>query len=300
MQDHIGRPLSEDLDFFVPAPASIGTVRSQFSTLKKGDKGTVSKNHVMIAVAFVAAAVVCGVIYYATKNVFALAFGLLFAAFAGLRALNTKRFECNYVGDKGVARYRIGKDDQNKSSLEGGVFLFESAENFYTNVIETAGIWPFYGQNAIYQWVATGTKAKFSIFTDQYNPAHKIEGDELVCFLRAAEEAWTQFQLEKARANLAAYGAMEFPYRLGGKVTLTSGGMRVEIKGFVDMGGSDLLAIVHRAGSLDFITTSGEVKASCDCFHLSNILVLETLVCEQFGLTRTDSGVVRVSEAAQV
>lgn len=289
--NHLGLPLKEGLDFFASPPESIGTIRSQYSTRLANDTSTVNKNHVWMSVGYFVVAIVCGAIYLKTNNVFAIAGALLFAGFAGLRTLNTKRFECNYVGTKGVARYRVGTKDIETPALEGGVHLFEAFENLFTNVIETNGILPFYGQNAIYQWVPKGAKrATFAILTDQYDPRELPTEEALIYFLRAAESAWTDSLIESARQLLDSDNTVEFEYRIGGKVVLSANDLRIEVNKSTLIRGGDLGAVRHEAGDLQFLSRAGEKLGTLNCFHLANVLLLETLICERFGLVRNDSG----------
>lgn len=290
--DHLGGPLPEGRDFHVPAPAEIGKVLSQFSTKPLGEAGTVSKSLVKLSLLFLFIAACFGISYLVTKNIVSLAGALLFGGFAGLRALNTKRFECNYVGDQGFARYRVGTKDAEQSGLEGGVFTFDSAAHLFTNVIETKGLVPFYGQNAIYQWVpARQLKAKVNIMTDQYVPSEKPTAEDLICFLRASESSWTNYHLSAALQILRDGGKVEFPYRIGGKLELSSEHLTITTKNSEQIPVNSISAIKHEAGDVIIIGNSGDMIWKGNCFHLANIMLLENLLIELFGFKRGDSGI---------
>ncbi|MEI7576806.1 MAG: hypothetical protein WCK51_07930 [Armatimonadota bacterium] len=290
-QTHLGNPLPADVDFFVAAPSEIGDVLSQSSTLKQGQQGTASKAHIQLALAFFGIAVICGLVYWKTNNTFALVGALLFAGFGGLRAINIKRFECNYVGELGFARYRVGKDDQTKNSIEGGIFLYKNGAHLYTNVIETRGLCPFYGQNAVYQWVDANNKFLVSIFTDQYVPTDPVPDDSVISFLRAAEAQWVRTRLPIAQGTLAS-GRAEFPNRRGGVVALTADRIVFETKEKMEIMGSDLVAINHVSGDLEFVTGAGKV-AALNVSFFADAMLFEELVAAQFGLERYDSGIRR-------
>ncbi len=289
--DHLGGELPSDRSFFVPAPVQIGEVRSQFSTLKEGDSGTVSKKHVQMSVGFALVAVFSGVAYVFTKNIAALAVGMLFFAFAILRALNTKRFECNYVGSKGFARFRVGTKDETTPGIEGGVFTFDEAAHLFTNVIETQGLLPFYGQNAIYQWVPAGKlKARVNIMTDQYDPRELPTREDVICFLRAAEKAWTESHFESAKASVESGGVIEFPYRVGGKFTLSNSDLTFPgSKKAIPV--SDVHGVVHTAGDVLLIDATNNVLWKGNCFHFGNLMLFEKLLVELFGFLPNGSGI---------
>ncbi len=291
--DHLGGELPSGRSFFVPAPPQIGEVRSQFSTLKEGDSGTVSKNHVQMSVGFALVAVFSGVAYVFTKSTAAMVVAMLFFAFAVLRALNTKRFECNYVGDQGFARFRVGTKDETTHGLEGGVFTFKEAEHLYTNVIETQGLLPFYGQNAMYQWVPGGTlRARVSILTDQYDPREKPTAEDLICFLRAAERSWTDSLFESAKAAIQSGNVVEFPYRKGGKLTLS--GTDLTMPGSTKaVSIADIHRVVHTAGDVLLADSSNNTIWKGDSFHFANLMLFEELLIQLHGFSSNGSGLER-------
>lgn len=291
-RDHQLEPINiADYNFFAPAPPEIGEVTSQFSTLKAGETGSIQAVSIKRNIIFLAMLVAGIILYVIFKSTLSIAFVLLGGGFFMLGLLATKANYCTYVGTKGFAKYPFKKGNPTPVNSPQNLFLFESANEFYTNVIDVKGHLYFFGQNAIYAWQKDFLKVVFSNFTTDFDPLQVGAPKESnMTFLRRCEQAWTEYLVPELRAKLQAFGEVKFPLKNQGAITLTPQAITIDFKGQVtQILKGDLLQIEHTAGELEFVTPGGRTKL--EAFKVANILALEALVMELYGFVQTDAGI---------
>lgn len=228
-RNHVGEPLEDDREFAEPPPVEIGTLRSAYSTLRRGEPRPFLKKSLISAVVFGVVLVLCtaALAFFTpqlgsdTGTIWGV-WGLLALLLALFAVGSLKLHECNYVGEKGYARFPFpGPSFKKISAKNTGSFLFERARVLYTSSTRHYHNGVYTGTYASFVWMDADGKPAFDLATHYHSFKENPGPEENVQFCRAAERAWSAWVVEKHREEWERMGQTGFPLRGGGGIFLT-------------------------------------------------------------------------------
>jgi len=287
VSSHAGIPVPSFADFFAPPPAQIGKVLSAQTTLRVGQKprGLAARLlGVMVSVGagwvigkLITLALPSGDAAWWGKAVVAsgVLVGLMFAA--GWLALSRFRHVCTYVGEEGLARFKLS--GARSRPPEAQVFRFEQA-----TFLVTQGVRHFYYTVHAFTdyhfiWIddAAGRRV-FEIKGAHASRQGTPEPDDYYHFGLAAETAWSRHELVNLQAMVQRDGFVEFPIGAGKlrAVRVGPGFLELVLKDRVEHVDADnvvALRISKGRASLKYrdpATSRREAALSFDCNCLLN------------------------------
>jgi len=233
--DHTGQLLEDDREFSEAAPPGIGRVLSAFSTLRHGQLRSVEQRSAIWA-GISALPLILGSVALLVAGPERLgenASGLwtLVGICGGLMTLlgvgNLRFHECNYVGEKGIARFHFPGFKLGVTATNNGVLLFETARVLYSNLVRTHYNGIYGGTTATFTWRDQDGKILFLLTSSYYSWKERPHRDRTVHLGRAAERAWTAWVVERHKEELEKSGKTGFPFESGGGIFLTRHGLTV-------------------------------------------------------------------------
>jgi hypothetical protein len=230
--NHAHEPLESEKDFFVPPPLEIGTVTNASTTMREGARPMTTGNRFLITGLVAGGGMVLG---YLALSYFKISNGWLQFACLGIGPLvlgliawfqTGFTHTCCYVGTEGIASFQCKKSRENITRSE--VFLFQNASTLRTS-LETVyrkyhapngGIGGLIA-SSLMKGTYEGTDYKFAWSNGGGRPVFEISGryhsekdhppsDHPYYFGKAAEYAWSVFQLEGVLRDLRNLGTIGF------------------------------------------------------------------------------------------
>ncbi len=207
---HAGSVIPREMEFFVSPPLEIGPIISAESTLTTSTEAglTPSRLRACLFWALTGAAIGWGI---ALVNDIAPAnLMVIVGSVAALIAYGVTRFShrCSYVGESGIAIYRLTGDRTARPKAE--ILCFKDATNLYTSQTRQYVNGVYTGTMYSYDWSKrAGQKYKLS---GQYRSERGWPEDKDAWhFANAAEAAWNNALLPMVNEQLARSGYVEFP-----------------------------------------------------------------------------------------
>jgi hypothetical protein len=235
VQRHAGGPLAPEADLFVPPPPVIGKLVSAETSL-------VTSKHPMsagarwlligglmfgvyfglVSLARMANLAVDGFIEFASALL-----GLLAGVIAGVMTRFSHR--CSYVGELGVARYRI-KGSRSASPREE-LFLFGQARNLKSAETDQYYNGVYTGTSYDYRWTDGDDRLVFRLNGSYRSKKRTPKPRDPYHFAKMAEIAWSVYLLQAAQAELQTKGYVEFVVNKRDVVRVGPGFMEFCFKG---------------------------------------------------------------------
>ena len=293
--DHTGQPLEGDREFSEPAPVQIGAVQSAFSTMHPREMRPFLKKSIARSAVYgiLALLILAFFIYFSpqfgeSRGLGWGVCGLLTVSIAVLALAALRLHECNYVGEKGLARFPFpGPTFGLVNAKNSGMFLFEQARVLYNGSTRhyTNGIYT--GTDTNYSWMDGDGKPVYVMASHYYSYKENPGPEASIHFFRAAELAWTAWVVQKHREELERQGKTGFPLRTGGAIFLTRHGITVrEGKNETEFLGDSLKSIslqqgqlcLHREGEKAGLFGKGPYTIAYE--QIGNVQALFTLASE--------------------
>jgi hypothetical protein len=208
---HAGSPISEspqDIEFFAAPPPDIGNILSVSTTLNRKKHPFPAALKIIFSVLTLLVFLVLGLLMWqGSPTLFcvmlAIGGGLAFLLYTAL----SFNHQCSFVGEQGVALYRLS--GSRSAPIKEEKLLFRDAANLYVQQTRH-----------YYNGVYTGTEYNYQFQKPQDKP-HRISGrykdnkkwspaNDLWFFAKAAEDSWTSYLLEFVNQQLQQYGYIEF------------------------------------------------------------------------------------------
>ncbi|HLK58327.1 MAG TPA: hypothetical protein VKU00_17300 [Chthonomonadaceae bacterium] len=211
--DHTGNRLPENRVFFVPPPLEIGHILSAYSSVVCGKMPNPIGRR--LAIGAVLAAIAIGIVRLNVRD-FNLSFVegmeamLIFGGLAGLLGflISNRANFCSYVGEQGVARYKLKKDPE--QTRQGKVFLFQNAAELRTAQIRNNFHGAYTSTSYDFSWSDAKGKQVFLLSGRYRSEKGTPKAGDAFYFVRASEAAWSTFVFERAKAELARIGTIRF------------------------------------------------------------------------------------------
>lgn len=299
--DHGGQPVPDDANFFAPPPPAIGTVRSAWTTLRKGKKplsGVVFALLLLTAVGVEAAGVVAGLflIEQTPLRVLCIMAGLPVLGLLGMFALAGFWNHCTYVGEQGVARFQLyGRSDRPQEE----VMLFRDAKELRVLLEEHFQNGMYNQTTYTYEWKDAEGKSCFRVAGGHTARNELPVSTDPYHFARAAEAAWTAYLLPRARAILERGRTLRFPLTRGRWLGIRKGAL------VLCMGKEEEAWVADELEALDVVqdtasfrlrgvrrglvfNSAGEFKFQIS--KLANARLFFVLVAEELGLELQNAG----------
>jgi hypothetical protein len=237
---HNGEPLSPECDFFVTPPVEIGTVRTAYTSLKKG----VATRSVAIRAALALTAGIVGFLLTwgfdsLTKILFVISdltrtpvilWELAFVPLWVYLGWRKSRFKhvCTFAGDSGCAHYQCEQERSNV--VQKSSFRFADAAAVSSQAVRRTKNGVYHGTNFYVHWYsANPAKLIYSITGSHMADSKTPPPGNLFNFASAVESAWYRYAAPKIDAEFAQKGAVKF--YLGGKYSCV---MTLGVIDFVD------------------------------------------------------------------
>jgi hypothetical protein len=244
--NHVGDPLPEDADFFVPPPEEIGPVLSCHTTLRQGQRPWAIEKRWMLACAVAMGCVLVALIFVALLDIEniagPIALFLVLGVIAVTVTLLATRFKhtCTYVGRDGVARFVCsGTRDR---IVTDEVFCFRTASDLRISQTRhyTNGVY----QNTTFSftWSDVGGRTRYSIAGTHTSKEGTPPAKHSYNYARAAENAWTGFLFADVSRQIELGGGVLFNLARGGWVRLGPQKIIFGIKGDPDEWQADEVA----------------------------------------------------------
>jgi hypothetical protein len=253
LPNHGEGALATDADFFVPAPRSIGPLRSAATTLRvsKEPLNPAVRLVVILAVGLGVALLAAGVemVCQMTDPFWMIAIPVIVAAVAALITLGVTRFShtCTYVGRDGVARF-VCTGDRGRLSVQE-VFLFREAVDLRTVQTHHYNRGGYQNTTFAYTWYDVGGRKRYAItgvhssHTNTPPPTHYFH------YARAAELAWTIYLSEDVDRQLQLSGSVHFNLLGGQWIRLAEGFLVLGFSGEpVELDARDIGAVQVQKG----------------------------------------------------
>jgi hypothetical protein len=219
---HQGKPIPDDLDFFVLPPVVIGKIITANSELIRGQK-LWSRRKYFMTVIIIGVAIFAGIFKLNMKIinipapcVFALLYSGIFFLGTYFMATEGAR-ECSYVGTNGVARYRL--KGNLKEGLLTDILKFNTTLNLYTESGDEFEHGTYSNTVYTYQWKDTTGKTHFQL-DGSYKKKVGFLGSaydsfERYSFARSAESSWTKYKMNDLQKELNDFGYVDFSVAFG-------------------------------------------------------------------------------------
>jgi hypothetical protein len=203
---HAGKPIDEDDDFFVEAPAAIGAVVSAFSTLRKGQTprpfalralvGILVCGFSCVVMAAFVAVLRMPLRFIADDVAFILVIPGLISLLFGACGFWYMRFNhsCTFVGTKGIAWYQCAGSRARLARTD--VFLFKNAADLRTSQTRHYVNGGYTGTHYTYTWSTDKGKAIYTLTGSYRSEAGTPKVSDPFYFALAAEAAWSQCLLK--------------------------------------------------------------------------------------------------------
>ena len=244
---HAGDPAGADWDFFAPPLAEIGTVRTAYTSLRRGQ--TPPSLGKRFALTFLPGFAAIGLLQFLGYTDVLLQVGAFLALFVLGTFLSRFVHRCSYVGDEGVARFTCRGRRGRIKSVE--VFLFRDAERLKTTQVRHYHNGIYAGTNYSFQWRDAADRHVFKLSGSYYSEKKPPKPKDAYHLATAAERAWSVHRLARAQDELNARGAIRFG--LGGSdwVDVGPGFLEFQRKGKTERWeAADLGALTVRDGAL--------------------------------------------------
>lgn len=202
---HDGKIVPPDWDFFVAAPDRIGPLISGETTLRRNEQPMSTRSYSLWVLGVSSMfGVVMAILDRNSLSTFVTytLVALPFAAFAFLS--NTFEHECSYVGENGVARYRIRNSRDGR--VRGMELLFANATVCYSE--ERVGAWDEFRR---IEWRGPNGKRIASFESARAFLDRTRCSQQFARFTRAAEHAWTLHLQKTLLTVFQNNGAVLFP-----------------------------------------------------------------------------------------
>ncbi len=264
---HAGPPLAADADFFVRPPAEIGPLLSAETTLVTA-KHPVSPGARWMLIGGLMMGVYYCLIYLAGMaklqvspgiHIMSACIGLI----AGIAAWCATRFShtCSYVGQQGVARYRI-KGSRHATPREE-IFLFRLARNLKTAETDNYYNGVYTATSYDYRWHDRDDRTVFRLNGSYRSKQRTPKPKDPFHFAKMAEIAWSLYLLDAAQAQLERQGYVEFVVNKKDVVRVGPGFMEFCFKGKTErVPVSEMKDISIGGGSFSFKTNEARMFSS--------------------------------------
>ncbi len=282
---HDGKPIPPDWDFFVAAPARLGKLISGETTLCRNEQPMSTRSYWLwvlgVSSMFGLVMAMLDREGFSSFIIYSL-FALPLAAFAFL--FNTFEHECSYVGESGIARYRIRNNRRGR--IRSDVLLFADATACHREERVAIG-----DEFRRIEWRNANGKRLISFDSARSFFDRTKCSQQFARFTRAAEYAWT---LHLQKVLLTAFqnkSAVLFPMQRKDFIEVSSDRMvivrnrkRLELKSddikSVSHHGSYFRIMTSEAG---FLTMRGHIVIPCS--EIGNATVFLPVVSRYLRLT---------------
>lgn len=235
---HAGTQIPPEMLFFAAPPPALGPVITAWSTLNQGKTPWSIGLRLLVAAAvgFILP-VGCIVLAMAAQDQVApgvwlvlLTVGLGITAIAFF--LTAFRHTCSYVGEKGIARFKIRGDVESQPAEE--ILLFRNAASLTAGQTRNYVNGAYTGTTYDFRWLGghgeTLLRLKGQYKSKTGNPKPK----DPFHFAQSAENAWNVAILDRLQAELNQHGSVEFGVNQRDAVRVGPGFIEFDFKGQVD------------------------------------------------------------------
>lgn len=232
--NHAGEPLTPDRAFFVAPPLEIGTLQTAYSEVLSHKEPNTKAVRIgcTIGGAIFGAVLVWLALYSVSKisptdYLFGAAGGALFGFVIGLAVKSNE--QCNYVGERGIARYKYNSDPIKAQA--GDVFLFDNAVELRTKITRHYVNGAYSGTPYAFTWTDATGKKVFAL-TGQHNGNKNLPpAKDPFHFALSAELAWSNHWLKLADMEWKRAGAVRFNLYGGDFIQLRQGWIEITQSG---------------------------------------------------------------------
>ena len=236
---HAGQPIGGDMSFFEPPPMQIGEVITAHSSLRTGKeprrRGRARNAYIAVVWLFlgIGGYAISRGLYGLNLNGFMVGLGAIILAVLvyALAIIKPSSRACSYVGQKGVACFRMAFNPEKANTRE--VFLFKDAAELRTSETRSHIRYvrlikgPYAGSSYTYTWTDESGRNRFQLSGKYWSDKGEPPTDDDYYLARSAEAAWSAYRLEHALEEWQRNGLIRF--RLTGSEYLDLG------PGFVDL-----------------------------------------------------------------
>ena len=208
--NHLGVPLSPELNFFVNSPPEIGDVLTAYTAIKKGQKyskpllSTLLVSLTILLLFIVNVTIIITEKHFSTNMLFGPLVFLLLFFIVLLFGIPHYKNTCTYVGRKGIARFRCSFNIKNIKKKE--ILLFSEVSELRTSLTHHYTNNDYMRTRYDFVWTDNSGKIKFEISGSYKNP----KSDDRFFFGDAAERAWNDCFLEIAQSELNVKNHIKF------------------------------------------------------------------------------------------
>ncbi len=235
LPNHGDGPIPADADFFAPAPASIGPLRSAWTTLRQGKQplNPGMRLFVIFAVGLGALLVGAGIVlvFQLSDDFWTRAIPIGAGVLAALITLGVTRFNhtCTYVGRDGVARFICSGRRDRWTTQE--VFEFREAVDLRTAQTHYYRNGFYQNTSYAYTWSDAGGRKRYVIRGAHTSQNKTPPPTHFFHYAKAAEFSWTLYLSEDVDRQLQLSGSIHFNLTGGQWIRLGKGSMTIGFSG---------------------------------------------------------------------
>jgi hypothetical protein len=232
MNDHGGRSIIDQADFFVDPPKGIGEILSAYTSLKVGVEPTSAAARTAWVLGLGGGGLLLGgVLGILTEHEGALlVIGLIVGVTAAIIAFYATRFQhrCSYIGSQGVARFLCSG---NRANVEDRVFRFREAAELRVTQTRRFVNGAYQGTDYAFAWADVAGRPVYRISGTYKSLQGNPPSSDSYHFAAASELSWSNYMLGQIRPQLISGGTIFFGLGGGDWVRLGEGKIVLCFKG---------------------------------------------------------------------